>query len=133
MNQSLLDEQILMYKIFLTVADLIHDLHAFLYKVITHYFQNMFEDSRESWIKHNTYFGYAVSMVSFTAILQMLLTELWKSIKNKYKKSSSLESGPRCKKWLLQEFGISHGYLWSFSLITCFIIILLGEDCEHFL
>merc|ERR1712223_1018764 len=42
----------------LSVADLIHDLHAFLYKVITHSFQDMFEDSRESWIKHNTYFGY---------------------------------------------------------------------------
>ena len=85
---------------------------------------------RESWIQHNTYFGYAVSVVSFAAIFQLLFTELWRSLTDRYQMQFILR--PKNRKVFLQEFGISHGYLWSFSLIACFIIILAGEDCEHF-
>ena len=115
------------------VADLIHGLHAVSYKTIVYYFEEQLQESRESWIQHNTYFGYAISIVSFAAVLQLLFMELWNSIKVKYEKPfNNVQKVRNSRKWLLQEFGISHGYLWSFSLITCFIIILTGEDCEHF-
>ena len=116
------------------VADLIHGLHAVSYKTIVYYFEEQLQGTRESWIQHNTYFGYAISIVSFAAVLQLLFMELWNSIKVKYEKPFNVQKAKvrNSRKWLLQEFGISHGYLWSFSLITCFIIILTGEDCEHF-
>ena len=71
--------------------------------------------------------------MSFAAILQMLFNELWSSTIVKYGETNSVQKSLSGKKWILQEFGISHGYLWTFSLITCFIIILAGEDCEHFM
>ena len=106
----------------------------FLYKTSTYYLQEKLDDprDRESWIQHNAYFGYAVSVVSFTAILQLLFTELWKSLTDRYQMQLIVCPSPKNRKVFLQEFGISHGYLWSFSLIACFVIILAGEDCEHF-
>ena len=111
---------------FFTVADLIHDTHAYLYDFVTLYLREEFKNgafSMDTWILQNLYFGYAVSLVSFFAVFATLFRELCDAIRHKYEKPKSFNS-------IIRDFGVAHGWLWSISLMFLSIIIALGTNCQ---
>ena len=113
----------------ISVTDLIHDLHGCVYRAVSMLFQDHFKDEiipRDIWIQHNVYLGYAISLVPFMAILKTLGGELWISI-SKCRKSNHHS----VKRNFMQQFAITHGHLWSVSLILSLVIICYGKSCEH--
>ena len=108
------------------MADLIHDTHAYLYDFITAYLLPEFKNgtlSMDTWILQNLYFGYAISLVSFFAVFATLFRELCDSVRQKHEK-------PKWSKSIIRDFGISHGWLWSISLMFLSIIVMLGTNCQ---
>lgn len=116
----------------LSVADLVHDFHACLFKVSNSLLDDFFKEetlSRETWILQHVYFGYAVSLVSVLAVLWSLFTEFCHSVMWPMK----LKMAENDRNILLKRFGASHGYLWSLSLIISFVIITSATNCEHYM
>ena len=111
---------------FFTVADLIHDTHAYFYDFVTLYLTEEFKVgtfSMDTWILQNLYFGYTVSLVSFFAVFATLFREICDAIHHKYEK-------PKSFKITIRDFMVSHGWLWSISLMFLSIIIALGTNCQ---
>ena len=116
--------------IFFTVADLIHDTHAYVYRFATSYLQEDFRIgtfSIETWTLQNLYFGYAVTFVSHLAVFATLFRELRDSFldKNNCEKSRFTKA-----RNLARDFGTVHGWLWSLSLVFLSIILMLGRNCQ---
>lgn len=111
------------------MADLVHDFHALVFKCANTLATEEFFFEKNSWIMHNTFFGYAISMVSFLAILHILCKELTQVLTSKHPEACCMVD--RGKKSVLSEFGASHGLIWSFSIILCSIIVFMGQNCDY--
>ncbi len=112
------------------MTDLVHDLHAELFKAATKLLEDLFQNdilNRKQWIQHNLYFGYVLSLVSFFAILYMLAKELWRSV------TASSIVQIFSQKRFLSEFAISHGHIWSLAILTTMPIVLWGQKFDYFL
>ena len=106
--------------LFFSVTDVVHDLHAKIFKVANIIGPWRNEPENVSvWLQHNLFLGFTIQLVSFLAILYIIFKELWSS------------QSTTTKSLFLEEFYTSYGVLWTLGLLLSLIIILSGTNCDY--
>ena len=115
----MINEMIVVIFYFL-VTDVVHDLHAKLFKVTNIIGPWRSEPENVStWLQHNLFLGFTIQLVSFLAILYIIFKECWSSQSSK------------TKSLFLEEFYTSYGVLWTLALLLSLNIILSGTNCDY--